>query len=279
MSNKYLIIVESPSKIKKIEEYVGPNYQVVASCGHVRALASLKDIDIVHQYECNYTIPNSKKTLVGKLGQIISTYPKSNVLLGTDNDREGEAIAYHLCMLFQLPIESTKRILFNEITKHALLHAIEPSQQTILNMNVVKSQQARQILDILIGFKISPLLWKYVSSSKSSSLSAGRCQTPALRILFENHIQIQKERESPSYSYKIIGHFFPSPFTLKMDVIKQFPNENECRDFLEQTKTFPHTFQLGETTKSVRNPPKPFHTASLLQSASNVLRYSPKVTT
>ena len=189
---EFLVIVESPSKISKIETYSGNDYQVIASCGHICTLSKLSDIDIKHQFAPTYTPMDSKKEHIIYMREMIEQYPKTHIILAMDNDREGEAIAFHICRMFALPIETTKRILFNEITQEALQTAILPHNQTIINMPLVRTQQARQIIDILIGFKISPLLWKYVYYSKTCALSAGRCQSPALCLLYD-HAQERKK--------------------------------------------------------------------------------------
>ena len=160
-----LVIVESPSKCSIIEKYLGKGYKVIASQGHFRSLHKLEQIN-VETLEVKYT--NDKPKIVKMLKE--ECEKADEVILATDNDREGEAIAWHICQICKLPL-TTKRILFQEITERALKQAIE--EPTIINMNRVFSQQARQIIDIYIGFKISPLLWKHIQHK----LSAGRCQT------------------------------------------------------------------------------------------------------
>jgi DNA topoisomerase-1 len=194
MSKKYsttttLVIVESPAKCKKIEEYLGPGYKCLASFGHLRELLSLKNIDIDNNFNPTYTVIENalKKKQVELLRKEIKS--ASQVILATDDDREGEAIAWHLCELFKLDVNKTKRITFNEITESALKEAIK-NPRTI-DMNVVHAQQARQILDILVGFKVSPIMWKLIKKNKENSLSAGRCQTPALRLVYDNDKDIK----------------------------------------------------------------------------------------
>jgi DNA topoisomerase-1 len=135
--------------------------------------------------------------------EIIQKFSKENVILATDDDREGEGIAWHICELFNLPIETTKRILFHEITQNAIMDAVKTP--ITVNMNIVKAQQARQILDIIVGFKISPHLWKHIFSSKSNALSAGRCQTPALRLVYEN--EMERREKGLEKKYKTTGIF------------------------------------------------------------------------
>ena len=181
---KYLVIVESPSKCGKIESYLGVNYKCIASKGHIRELVGLKSVDIKNNFNPTFTVIKEKADHVEQMRKIIKLFKKENILLATDDDREGEGIAWHICQVFDLPIETTPRILFREITKPAILAAVQ--SPGLLDTNLVNAQQARQILDIIVGFTISPLLWKHVYHSKSNSLSAGRCQTPALRLVYDN---------------------------------------------------------------------------------------------
>ena len=182
-----LVIVESPAKCKKIEEYLGPGYKCLASYGHLRELSCLKNINIENNFTPTYTIIDNsiKKKQIEVLRKAIKD--SSEVILATDDDREGEAIAWHLCELFKLDIKKTKRIIFHEITEKAIQNSIQ--NPMLVNMNVVNAQKARQILDVLVGFKISPILWNCISKNKENSLSAGRCQTPALRIIYDNYIE------------------------------------------------------------------------------------------
>jgi DNA topoisomerase I len=274
----YLLIVESPSKIKKIESYLGSNYKVIASCGHICKLASLKDIDVKSEYTPKFTLIDSKLSHIQKMRKEIEKFPHDRIILATDNDREGEAIAFHICRIFGLPIQTTTRIIFNEITKEALLEAIQPKNHHKINMDLVKSQQARQILDVIIGFKISPQLWKYIYHSKSNALSAGRCQTPALCLIYENEMEIRQNVINKVY--KTVGTFFQHPISIKAELDKEFrPDGDDVKEFLTQSQTFSHTFTLGEKQRSTKKAPTPFNTSALLQTASNVLRYSPQVTT
>ena len=184
-----LVIVESPAKCKKIEEYLGPGYKCVATYGHLRELPSLKNIDLNNNFNPTYTIIDSaiKKKQVELLRKEIKA--AHDVILSLDGDREGEKIAYCVAQIFKLDINKTKRITFNEITESAIQYAIK-NPRTI-NMDIVNAQQSRQILDILVGFKVSPMLWKFISrpKGKEHSLSAGRCQTPALRLIYDNEVR------------------------------------------------------------------------------------------
>jgi DNA topoisomerase-1 len=190
-----------------------------------------------------------------------------NIILATDDDREGEAIAWHICETFDLSIADTQRIKFNEITKTAILRAIENPIR--IDMDLVHAQHARQVLDMLVGFKISPLLWKYLYNDKTNGLSAGRCQTPALRLVYDN----EKARTAPCLSYRTRGKFTSKniDFTLSKD----FTEKEDAKVFLSKSVDFKHYLDLGSPTESVRGPPKPFNTSRLLQHVSHL---SPKET-
>ena len=184
----YLIIVESPSKCKKIEQYLGEKYKCISSKGHIRQLNSLKSIK---KDSIQFEFIKEKESHIEKMKQIIKKFNKQNILIGTDDDREGESIAWHICQIFDLHINETKRIIFREVTKPALEKAI--TNITTINMNIVNAQLCRQVLDILVGFTISPVLWKHIYRNRDNSLSAGRCQTPALRLVYENDLEIQQK--------------------------------------------------------------------------------------
>ena len=279
MPKKYLttttlIIVESPAKCKKIEEYLGPGYKCIATYGHLRELPSLKNIDIENNFSPTYTlIDNSlKKRQIELIRKEIKN--AADVILALDGDREGEKISFCVAQIYNLDINKTKRITFNEITEPALKQAIQ-NPRTI-DMNLVYAQQARQILDILVGFKITPVLWKLVSQpkGKDNALSAGRCQTPALKLVYENQKEIDKTTEKKVYN--TIGYFTNS--NLPFDLNKQIEDEDEMIDFLDESVNFSHIYTCGEPTKVFKQPPEPFSTSKLQQIASNELHYSPKET-
>ena len=180
---EWLLIVESPSKCTKIEGYLGDNYKCIASNGHFRTIDGLKSIDMKNNYLPKFSLIPEKADHVKKMINIIGQFPKSNIILATDDDREGEAIAWHICDTFELSLETTIRIVFHEITGSAIHKSL--LEQRRVNMNLVYAQFARQVLDILVGFRISPVLWKYLYHNKDNGLSAGRCQTPALRLVYE----------------------------------------------------------------------------------------------
>jgi len=267
-----LVIVESPAKCKKIEEYLGPGYKVMASFGHLRTLDGLGSIDITQGFKPTYTIIQEpiKLKQVEKLRSEIAK--ADDVILATDSDREGEAIAWHLCDLFGLPVQTTKRIVFNEVTQTALQFAIR--NPTRVNMDLVYAQQSRQILDLLVGFTITPYLWKCITSTAKNSLSAGRCQSPALRLIYENYLEIQK---SPGQmQYDTTGYF--TNMNLRFDLNKLFFTKDEVLHFLEHCKTAKFSCSTTSPKKSIRKAPEPLTTSALQQIASNEMHMSPKDT-
>jgi len=277
MQKKYstttsLVIVESPAKCKKIEEYLGPGYKCVASYGHLRELSSLKNIDIENNFQPTYTIIDNaiKKKQIEVLRKEIKN--ADEIILATDDDREGEAIAWHLCQLYKLDVNKTKRIIFHEITPTAIQNAIK-NPRTI-NMDIVNAQQARQILDILVGFKISPILWKCIARNKDNALSAGRCQTPALRLIYENHQEINSSEERKVYN--TTGYFTNS--NIAFDLNKQYESEDDITDFLDGAADFSHIYSFSPPSKVYKKQPEPFTTSKLQQAASNELHYAPKET-
>ena len=268
-----LVIVESPAKCKKIEGFLGPGYKVLASFGHITSLNNLKDIDIKNNFKPKFSLISSKKSHIDKLQKAI--YQSSKVIIATDDDREGEAIGFHICQVFKLPIESTERIIFNEITKSAIQNAV--NNPTTLNINLINAALARQILDITVGFTISPMLWKKFARNSKDGLSAGRCQSPALRLVYDNQKMIENSQQS--FVYNTTGYFTSHnvPFILN----KQFNNQEKkptIEEFLEESVPFEHYFQSKNLSIRYKNPPQPFTTSSLQQSANNNLRTSPKET-
>ena len=297
-----LLIVESPAKCSTIIKYLGPGYRCIATMGHVRHIDGLDSIDVKNNYKINFTVMESKKTQIKKIQSEIKLSAK--VVVATDDDREGESIAWHICELFHLPIDKTERIVFHEITKDALEYAVKHPRR--VNMNTVHSAHARQILDLLIGYKISPLLWKHISCD-GSTLSAGRCQTPALRIVYENELErlerleklnentdneesdtkkrggdIKNNLNSYSHSYSVTGFFtkFNLPFSLSASFETQ--KINAVEEFLkaaihENTRfIFKRVSQRPAT--HVTKAPEPFTTSRLQQVASNEFAFSPSET-
>lgn len=273
VSAKYLVIVESPSKCKKIEEYLGSDYACISSKGHIRSIENLTAIDTKRDFAPTFSLIDDKKDHVAYMRGIIGGFSKNAVILATDDDREGEAISWHICMVFDLPVETTRRIVFHEITKTAILAAV--ANPATINMNIVHAQQARQILDVIVGFKISPFLWKYICNNKNNGLSAGRCQTPALRLVYDNDIS-KKALSGTSSKYKIVGNFFSKniPFCLQWSV----DDEAAVLEFLKKSIDYNHKMTIGQAKECRRSPSKPFNTSQLLQCASNRMGLSPKET-
>ncbi len=273
ISATYLIIVESPSKCKKIEEYLGSQYKCIASKGHLREIDGLKSINTKGNFEIKYSIIKEKQSHIENMRKIISLFSETNIYLATDDDREGEAISWHICDIFGLSTENTPRIIFHEITKQAIIHSIE--NPTKVNMKLVNAQKARQVLDMIVGYKISPLLWKHIYMSKDASLSAGRCQTPALRLVYDN----EKEKETAGgieTKYKTTATFFNKNLLFSLN--HDFTKEEDMVDFLNKSKNHNYVLELKPPRNSVKSSPKPFNTSRLLQTASNVLHISPKQT-
>jgi DNA topoisomerase-1 len=264
-----LIIVESPAKCKKIESFLGNNYMCLASYGHITCLPSLKNINF-ENYAINFEISKEKTKQITKLRAAIKNCDE--VILATDDDREGEAIAYHLCSVLKLNPITTKRIIFHEITKSAIEKAI--NNPTVINMDTVHAQNTRQILDLLIGFKFSPVLWEQISRNNQNSLSAGRCQTPALKIIYENQKEI--ENNVPSEVYSTVGYFTSKniPFELNKDI----PDREKVDSFLEETVNHDHILTNEPLKESTKNTPIPLITSSLQQQASNNFHWGPKET-
>lgn len=271
-SANYLIIVESPSKCNKIEHYLGSNYACIASIGHLRNINGLKSIDTKNTFEPTYSLIQEKVEHVNNMQKIIDNFDKNNILIASDDDREGESIAWHICEIFNLPIDTTHRIIFHEITKPAIINAV--NNPTTINMKLVKAQQARQVLDIIVGYKISPYLWTYLFNDKENSLSAGRCQTPTLKLVYENHLE--HNNDNINFNYKIKGYFTAK--NLLFDLNHEFNSTDDIINFLESSKTFNHTISIENPKTINKQPPKPFHTSLLLQTVNNQLHYSPKDT-
>lgn len=274
VTKTYLVIVESPAKCKKIEGILGPGYKCIASYGHLRSIQGLSAIDTENGFKIDYSIiqEDIKLKQIERIRKEI--VDADDVILATDGDREGEAIAWHLCQLFNLPVETTKRIVFNEITESAILAAIR--NPTRIDLNLFYAQQARQVLDLLVGFTITPLLWNNIAKNHKGSLSAGRCQTPALRLIYDNYLDIKK---SPGkLVYNVIGYF--TNLNLSFELNKQLTNIEETRTFLEQCAAKDSKFICNKSVakKSIRKAPEPLTTSTLQQLASNELHLSPKET-
>jgi DNA topoisomerase-1 len=264
-----LVIVESPAKCKKIESYLGTGYKCIASFGHIRDLANgLKGIDVKNNFKPTFRLLPAKGKYIKSLRVAIKK--ADQIILATDDDREGEAIAWHICKAFNLPVSTTPRIIFHEITKSAIKKAV--ANPTVIDMNKVNAQQARQILDCLVGFTISPILWANIS--RKSGLSAGRCQTPALRLIYDNQREINN---APGrIAYDTTGYFTDKNLEFKLN--HHHKNEVEMGDFLENSVEFKHIYTCSKPSAKKKQPPLPFTTSALQQKASNILHFSPKRT-
>lgn len=264
------VLVESPAKCASIEKYLGSGYKCMATFGHIRSLEHLNHVDIANNFKPTFSEVAAKAVQISKLRAFING--ASEVLIASDDDREGEAIAWHICDMFGLPIDTTKRIVFHEITKPALERAV--ITPTRVNTQLVMAQQARQILDLLVGFKISPVLWNKVSYKTKTGLSAGRCQTPALKIIYENQKEIEA---SPGRKvYNTTGYF--TQLNLPFQLEHNHDNEDDMYNFLEESASHEHKYECGNIRKTTKNQPLPYTTSTLQQAASNELHLSPKAT-
>ena len=262
---KNLVIVESPAKAKTIEKFLGEGFTVKSSFGHIRDLAKGDSaIDIEKGYLPNYIVSTDKKKIVTELKKLAKD--ADMVWLASDEDREGEAISWHLSEVLGLKPNNTKRIVFHEITKSAILHAIENPRD--IDNNLVKAQQARRVLDRLVGFQLSPVLWRKVKPS----LSAGRVQSVAVRLIVEREKQI--EDFVTSSSFKLQGLFQTSGKPIRADLAKRPATLQEAYEFLASCKGA--TFKVGsiKTVPAKRYPSAPFTTSTLQQEASRKLGFN-----
>jgi DNA topoisomerase-1 len=267
-----LVIVESPAKCGKIQGFLGAGYQVVATMGHIRALEeSLDSVGIDRNWEPKYAELTTKKDAITKLKKAARG---AEVILATDDDREGEGIAWHVATILNLNPVTTPRIVFHEITQPAILAAVNNPRR--LDMNKVAAQQARAMLDLLVGFTISKVLWNRVAPK----LSAGRCQTPALRLVVERDLIVDTHR--PEASWRLSGmwaHPSDPTKTIPADATQELKTEQEATQALEKVHTNTETkvIQMKETI-SVSQPPKPLITSTLQQEASSLHGLNPKTT-
>jgi DNA topoisomerase-1 len=266
-----LVLVESPAKCAKIESYLGPGYKCVATFGHFRTLDGLTSIDTKKDFALRFTLMDEKTKQIQRIRAEIATCT-GGVIIATDDDREGEAIGWHICDTFKLPTDTTPRIVFHEITKQAIDKAIQ--NPGVLNMDLVQAQFARQALDLLVGYNISPMLWKHIASSVQNSLSAGRCQSPALRLVYDNQREI--ESSPGKMVYNIVGYF--TKINLQFTLTHQFDAKQVAEEFLEESANHEHEFNLLSPKKVSKTPPTPFTTSLLQQKASSEMHYSPSET-
>ena len=272
---RFLIILESPGKQKKIKEMLGEKYIVRASFGHIRDLDSKKlSIDIDNNFAPDYSVMRDKKKVVSELTECSKRC--SIVYLASDLDREGESIAWHISETLKLPEEKTRRITFSEITKKAITKAIENPGEIDMNLN--NAQQARRIIDRLLGYKISPILWKHIKSSykEGESLSAGRVQSVVSKII------IDREREIAAHatasSFKCNGEFKFGDRVIKCQLNEELDNREKTDEFFEANKECTYTLFPTTLRESVRKPSAPFITSTLQQEVSSKYRMSPKAT-
>ncbi len=263
-----LVIVESPAKAKTIEKFLGENFVVKSSFGHIRDLAK-KDlgIHIDDGFAPVYEIPRDKKKVVDELAKLAKT---KTVWLASDEDREGEAIAWHLTEVLGLPVDRTKRIVFHEITKRAILEAIETPRT--VNMDLVNAQQARRILDRLVGFELSPVLWKKVRPS----LSAGRVQSVAVRLIVEREREIIAFASAPYF--RVVAQFYPAndpeKTLFKAELSSRFATQQQAEEFLHGCIGAAFTVSKSEEKPAQRHPTPPFTTSTLQQEAGRKLGMS-----
>ncbi len=264
-----LVIVESPAKAKKIEEFLGKDYKVMSSYGHIRDLKK-KELSINEQtMEPDYEIPDEKKKLVTELKATAKKAKK--IWLASDEDREGEAISWHLCEVLGLDEEKTSRIVFHEITKPAILDAILHPRH--LDMNLVNAQQARRVLDRLVGFKLSPVLWRKVKPA----LSAGRVQSVAVRLIVEREREIQKFKSESYYRVSAIFALINengNATEVKAELDKRFKTHEEVEAFLEKCKDAKFTVEAVNKKPLKRTPAPPFTTSTLQQEAARKLGFT-----
>ena len=262
---KNLVIVESPAKAKTIEKFLGKDYKVMSSYGHIRDLSkknfSVEGGDFTPVYE----IPEDKKNLVRELKKAASE--AKMVWLASDEDREGEASAWHLYKVLELKPENTKRIVFHEITKDAILHAIENPRD--IDLNLVDAQQARRVLDRIVGFELSPVLWKKIKPA----LSAGRVQSVAVRLIVERENEIKEFKSTPYFRVSAV-FATPSGTEVKAELSKRLSDEESAKQFLEDSKNANFSISEIDIKPLKKSPAPPFTTSTLQQEASRKLGFT-----
>jgi DNA topoisomerase I len=267
---KNLVIVESPAKAKTIEKFLGKDYKVLSSFGHIRDL-SKKDfgVDMANNFKPIYEVSVDKKKLVSELKSVAKN--SEMVWLASDEDREGEAIAWHLYEELGLKPENTKRIVFHEITKDAILNAIETPRE--IDLNLVDAQQARRVLDRIVGFELSPVLWKKIKPS----LSAGRVQSVAVRLIVEREREVQKFEPEASYKVSVIFYIKDAEgniSTMKADLQQRLSTKEKALLLLEKCKSATFSIEDIATKPTKKTPAPPFTTSTLQQEASRKLGFS-----
>lgn len=264
---KNLLIVESPAKAKTIEGYLGKDFLVKSSYGHIRDLVKTDDaIDTDKDFQQKYEVPTDKKAIVSELKKLAKA--AETVWLASDEDREGEAISWHLFETLGLKDESTKRIVFHEITKPAILKAIENPRK--IDYNLVNAQQARRVLDRLVGFELSPVLWKKVKPS----LSAGRVQSVAVRLIVDREREVIRFNAEASFRIVAFFHTGKVKDSFKAELPHRFATEVEAKQFLDDCRAAEFAVKSLETKPAKRSPAAPFTTSTLQQEASRKLGFS-----
>lgn len=271
--SKNLVIVESPAKAKTIEKYLGKDFVVLSSVGHIRSIAKktadgTPPIDVENGFKTVYEVDPEKKKVITELKKAVKS--AETIWLATDEDREGEAIAWHLCEVLKLDPKTTNRIVFHEITKNAIEEAVKNPRK--VDMSLVEAQQARQILDRIVGFELSPVVWQKVPGGKS----AGRVQSPAVRLLVEREREISAFASSSQF--KVVAAFVHDGEEFKADLKKKFDTEAEATKFLESLADAKFTISDISKSPSTRNPAAPFTTSTLQQEANSKLGFSSKAT-
>jgi DNA topoisomerase-1 len=263
--SKNLVIVESPAKAKTIEGFLGKDFTVKSSFGHIRDLVKKGyGVDIENNFAPTYEVSEGKEKVIADLKKL--SKGADMVWLASDEDREGEAISWHLAETLNLDPKKTKRIVFHEITKGAIQKAIENPRQ--IDINLVNAQQARRVLDRLVGFELSPILWRKVRPS----LSAGRVQSVAVRLIVDREREIQNFKSTSAF--KVVALFSTGKANLKAELDKRFNTEEEAQAFLEKCKAASFTIQNLETKPAKRSPSAPFTTSTLQQEAARKLGFS-----
>jgi DNA topoisomerase-1 len=269
MSNKNLVIVESPAKAKTIEKFLGKDYTVKSSFGHIRDLPKKGlNIDKDNNFEPSYEVPADKKKVVSELKKEAKS--AETVWLASDEDREGEAIAWHLSEALNLDAKKTKRIVFHEITESAIKNAIANPRN--VDIDLVNAQQARRVLDRLVGYELSPILWKKVQAG----LSAGRVQSVAVRLIVEREREISAF--NPEASFRVQAIFLKNNQEIPAELNIRMPDEQHVTELLEDCKTAVFTVYDISQKPSLRNPSAPFTTSTLQQEAARKLGFSVKQT-
>ena len=268
MEGKNLVIVESPGKVKTIQKFLGGDYLVKASIGHIRDLQEKKlSVDVEHGFQPDYVVPADKKKVVSDLKKLAAT--AETVWLASDEDREGEAISWHLSETLGLDPAKTRRIVFHEITKPAILDAIQHPRD--IDRNLVDAQQARRVLDRLVGFELSPVLWRMIQPK----LSAGRVQSGALRLVVDREKEIMDFRSTPYYKVEAVFHPEGAPAAVKVKALldARFESMSEARKFLEDSVGATYRIDTLEKKEGTRFPAAPFTTSTLQQEASRKLHF------